>query len=207
MVKARGFLRLAAAWRANLSGTQIAIKWRSGQFQGCLRLQNKVGADGNRQESSHSAGYTICLPRRVKGRLPPGKRQTVGSNVNRMETILIAEDEQPLREALCDYLQNVGYATFAASSGPEALSVASGHEGDIDLLITDVRMPKMNGRELSEALVRLRPGIKTIFMSGYMDDAIMRYCVSERGVAFLPKPFNLTTLTGKVREMLGPKMR
>lgn len=131
----------------------------------------------------------------------------MGSNVNEMETILIAEDEQPLREALCDYLRNLGYTTFAASSGQEALSVASRHKGDIDLLITDIRMPKMNGRELSEALVRLRPGIKTIFMSGYTDDAIMRYCVGERGVAFLPKPFNLTTLTGKVREMLGPKMR
>ena len=89
------------------------------------------------------------------------------------------------------------------SSGQQALSIASQHEGHIDLLITDVVMPKMSGRELSQMLASLRPDLKTIYMSGYTDDAVLRHGIHELSTTFLQKPFSLGTLSRKVRDMLG----
>jgi YesN/AraC family two-component response regulator len=92
---------------------------------------------------------------------------------------------------------------LAASSGHEALSAASEHEGHIDLLITDVVMPKMSGRELSQMLTILRPGLKTIHISGYTDDAVLRHGIHELGAHFLQKPFRLGRLGCEVRDTLG----
>ncbi len=153
-------------------------------------------------EVGRGACFTICLPR-VKGVLDSDLPAKPDLRQRGTGTILVAEDEEALREAMRDYLRSLGYTVLAARSGPDALSVASLHEGDIDLLITDVVMPKMNGGELSQALVKLRPGLKTMYMSGYADDAAVRYCVREEGVAFLQKPFSLAALARKVHEMLG----
>jgi CheY-like chemotaxis protein len=97
-------------------------------------------------------------------------------------TILIAEDEEALRGAICAYLRNSGYTVLAAGSGQQALAVASEHDGQIDLLITDVVMPKMSGRELSQMLGRVRPDLKTIHMSGYTDDAVLRHGIQAKTV-------------------------
>ena len=153
-------------------------------------------------EPGQGACFTVYLPR-VKGAIAPDMPAKSEAGPRGTETILVAEDEDALREALCDYLRRLGYTVLAADSGQEALSVARQHQAHIDLLITDVIMPKMNGRELSETLVSLRPDLKTIYMSGYTDDAVVRYCVCEKGAAFLQKPFNLATLTRKVRDLLG----
>ncbi len=122
------------------------------------------------------------------------------------ETILIAEDEGSLREAISDYMRTLGYTVLAANSGPQALALASVHDGPIDLLISDVVMPKMSGRALSETLGRMRPNLKTIYMSGYTDDAVLRHGVKKMGAAFLQKPFSLNTLAREVRTMLGQKV-
>jgi len=103
---------------------------------------------------------------------------------------------------MCGYLRSLGYTVLAASSGQQALSAAS-HQGHIDLLITDVVMPKMSGRELSQTLGSLRPDLKTIHMSGYTDDAVLRHGIYEQGATFLQKPFSLGTLARKVRDTLG----
>lgn len=116
-------------------------------------------------------------------------------------TILIADDEEVLREAICEYLRGLGYTVFAASSGQQALSVASQQE-HIDLLITDVVMPKMSGRDLSLTLRSLRPDVKTIYMSGYTDDAVLRHGIHDQDATFLQKPFSLGTLARKVRDRL-----
>ena len=108
-----------------------------------------------------------------------------------------------LREAICDYLRSLGYTVFAASSGKDALSAASQHEGNIDLLITDLVMPGMSGQELAQRLQSLRPDMKTICMSGYSDDVASRQDIHEIGAAFLHKPFNLGALACEVRNALG----
>jgi CheY-like chemotaxis protein len=153
-------------------------------------------------EPGHGTCFTIYLPRVQQAAVPeiasPSETRPRGN-----ETILVAEDEQALRDAMCDYLRTLGYTVLAASDGPHALTLAAGHEGPIDLLISDVVMPRMSGRELSEALTHLRPTLRTIFMSGYTDDAVLRHGVKKIGAAFIQKPFSLGTLAHEVRTMLG----
>ena len=153
-------------------------------------------------ELGQGACFTIYLPR-VKGAIAPDMSAKAEAQPRGTETLLVAEDEEALREAICDYLRSLGYTVLAASSGQQALSVASEHEGHIDLLITDVVMPKMSGRELSQMLGSLRPDLKTIYMSGYTDDAVLRHGIHELGATFLQKPFSLGTLARKVRDTLG----
>jgi PAS domain S-box-containing protein len=146
--------------------------------------------------------FTIYLPR-VKGTVASEMSAKSEKGPRGRETLLVTEDEEALRESICDYLRNLGYTVLGASSGREALSVASQHEGHIDLLITDLVMPKMSGRELSQMLGSLRPDMKTICMSGYSDDAMLRHGIHELGAIFLQKPFSLGTLARKVRDALG----
>ena len=132
-------------------------------------------------ELGQGACFTIYLPR-VKRAIAPDMSAKAEARPRGTETILVAEDEEALREAICDYLRSLGYTVFAASSGQQALSVASQHEGHIDLLITDLVMPKMSGRELAQTLGSLRPDLKTIYMSGYTDDAVLRHGIHESRV-------------------------
>jgi YesN/AraC family two-component response regulator len=89
-----------------------------------------------------------------------------------------------------------------ASDGVQALQIASAHKGDIQLLITDVVMPRLSGRELAARVSAGRPGLKVLYISGYTDDSIFRHGVLEGGMSFLQKPFNLKALAAKVREVL-----
>jgi PAS domain S-box-containing protein len=153
-------------------------------------------------EAGQGACFTVCMPRVTRalacGTLPEAEAQPSGT-----ETLLVTEDEQALREAMCDYLRGLGYTVMAASSGAAALAVAREYEGRIDLLITDVVMPKMSGRELAQMLEGLRPELKTIYMSGYTDDAVLRHGIQGMHATFLQKPFSLGILACKVRDMLG----
>src|SRR3989454_4852850 len=99
-----------------------------------------------------------------------------------------------------------GYRVMVARDGTEALALASGHAGQIDLLVTDVVMPDMNGRVLSQRLTQVRPTIQTLYLSGYTDDAILHHGVLEEGVAFLQKPFSLGALARKVREVIEARL-
>jgi YesN/AraC family two-component response regulator len=99
-------------------------------------------------------------------------------------------------------LQQSGYTVLEARRGSEALRIVAEHRGPINLLITDVVMPEMGGRELVEGMARLRPEIKVLYVSGYTDDAVVRHGVLQADVAFLQKPFSMTALTNKVREVL-----
>jgi CheY-like chemotaxis protein len=98
--------------------------------------------------------------------------------------LLVVEDEEFIREGICEFLRSLGYTVFAASSGEEALLIA-GEQEQIDLLLTDVVMPKMSGRELSQMLGSLRPDLKTIHMSGYTDDALLRHDIQKSSATFL----------------------
>lgn len=122
------------------------------------------------------------------------------------ETILLVEDEALVRELTCRALLNEGYTVLQASQGEKAIRVAQQHQGKIDLLLTDVVMPGgMSGRQLVEYLTPLYPDMKVLYMSGYTDDAVVRYGIQDAGIGFLQKPFTPTHLAIKVREILEQK--
>jgi PAS domain S-box-containing protein len=152
-------------------------------------------------ELGRGACFTVYLPR-VKKVIAPVMSAKVEKEPRGTETILVAEDEGALREALCGYLRNLGYTVLGADSGTEALTVASQHEEPIDLLITDLVMRGMSGRDLSQMMGSRRPSLKTIFMSGYADDVVLRQGIHELGAVFLQKPFSLGKIARKVRDTL-----
>jgi two-component system, cell cycle sensor histidine kinase and response regulator CckA len=118
------------------------------------------------------------------------------------ETVLLVEDEEVVRLLAREILRMNGYTVLEARDGREALLLSEAHPGPIHLMLTDVVMPKMSGRELAERLVPKRPGTRVLYMSGYTDDAIVRHGVLEDGIAFLQKPFTARTLALKVRDVL-----
>jgi signal transduction histidine kinase/ActR/RegA family two-component response regulator len=118
------------------------------------------------------------------------------------ETVLVVEDEPGVRLLAETLLESVGYRVLTASCADQALEVADQHDGSIDLLLTDVVMPGMSGRELSEQLYHLRPDVKVLYMSGYTPDVAVRHGVLESTTAYLQKPFTPTTLAERVRQVL-----
>jgi signal transduction histidine kinase len=119
------------------------------------------------------------------------------------ETVLLVEDEEGVRRLARLSLERHGYTVLEANSGREAIELADAYKGRIEVLLTDVVMPEINGREVSERLLARRPDLKVLFMSGYNDDAVVRHGVVGSPAAFLQKPFDSRTLATKVRDVLG----
>jgi PAS domain S-box-containing protein len=119
------------------------------------------------------------------------------------ETVLVVEDEDGVRSLITMLLTRNGYTVMEASNGEDALSLRQNSKTPVHLLITDLVLPRMNGRELSERIAEQCPGIRTLFMSGYTDDATLKDGVLASRAAFLQKPFSMETLLHKVREVLG----
>ena len=124
------------------------------------------------------------------------------------ETILLVEDEDSVREPVRRALQRIGYTILEARGGREALDICRQHDGEIPLLVTDVVMPRMSGREVAEKLVVSRPNMKVLYLSGYSNDAVLRHGVFESMTGFLQKPFTPEELARKVRDVLdsAPKV-
>jgi two-component system cell cycle sensor histidine kinase/response regulator CckA len=121
------------------------------------------------------------------------------------ETILLVEDAQPILNLVIQMLENFGYQVVAASSPAAAIRLATEHPEPIDLLLTDVVMPDMNGRDLAKKISVVRPEIKCLFMSGYMGGLIAELGMLEEDIHFIQKPFSVQTLATKLREVLGDK--
>jgi two-component system cell cycle sensor histidine kinase/response regulator CckA len=148
--------------------------------------------------------FKIYLPQVEKGakayrpRLKPKEAGAAGGT----ETILLVEDEEAVRSMVSKVLQNRGYTVLEARHGNEAVEVSERYEGSINLMVTDVIMPQMSGRELAERLTTLRPKMHVLYMSGYPDNTIVQHGVLEPGTSFLQKPFTISALEAKVREIL-----
>jgi two-component system cell cycle sensor histidine kinase/response regulator CckA len=118
------------------------------------------------------------------------------------ETVLLVEDEPVVRELAVTTLREKGYTVVEAANGEEGLCLARQHDGKIDLVLTDVVMPVMSGKEMADAIRTSHPDTKILFTSGYTEDALGHHGVLLPGILFLPKPYMTATLTRKVREVL-----
>src|SRR6266568_1387132 len=162
------------------------------QSGGYVFAQSEVGS---------GTTFRIYLPR-VQDSAEPCSVQASQAAGGGSETVLLVEDEESVRQLVRETLQSKGYKVLEAENGEAALRIASAHLGSIEMLITDVVMPGMSGRELSKKLDEARPKTKVLYLSGYTEDAIMQQGVFEVGTAFLQKPFTLQMLSRKVRDVL-----
>jgi PAS domain S-box-containing protein len=153
-------------------------------------------------EPGRGATFKIYLPQvdepvEEHDRAPPRESAAGGR-----ETVLLAEDDPSVRDVVTEVLTQKGYRVLRAPDGQTALEMARAQPGEIQLLITDMVMPGMTGRELAEALAGERTGVRVLYMSGYTDDAVIRHGVLAEGMPYLQKPFTPQALALKVREIL-----
>jgi PAS domain S-box-containing protein len=176
------------------SGTGLGLATTYGavkQSGGSIEVYSEVGK---------GTTFKIFLPR-VEEEEKPVKEPPLVDLPGGTETVLLVEDEDTVRDLCSGILVELGYRVTQARSGAEAIAVA-GLTGRIDLLLTDVVMPGMSGKELATRLVPLHPETKVLFMSGYTDDAIVHHGVLDEGVSFIGKPYTPLALARKVREVL-----
>ena len=153
-------------------------------------------------EVGHGTTFKVYLPQVASEAETKRPEKPAAGPAPGSETILLVEDEESVRELVSDYMRARGYKIIDAADGASALEIAEGYKGPIHLLITDVVMPRISGRELATRLAAKRTGLKVLYISGYTDDSIFRHGVLEGGMAFLQKPFNLKAIAQKVREVL-----
>ena len=142
--------------------------------------------------------YLVALPSGAVSQQPV----TDGPTPRGDETILLVEDDEAVRSLTRRILEQFGYRVLGASGGADAIRLVEDHVGRIDLVVADVVMPEMSGRELVERLTRARAGLKVLYLSGYPDDAVVRHGVMESEMSFLQKPFTMEALAIKVRQTL-----
>jgi PAS domain S-box-containing protein len=166
------------------------------QSEGHVEVRSEVGV---------GTTFKVYLPA-VQAEAPAGKPHPGwGRMPAGRETVLLVEDEEGVRALGREVLKKCGYTVLEAGNGDEALAVAARQPGPIHLLLTDVVMPRLGGRELAERLGAARPEIKVLYMSGYTDDAVIRHGCVEAEQALMQKPFSPTALATKVREVLDKK--
>jgi two-component system, cell cycle sensor histidine kinase and response regulator CckA len=156
-------------------------------------------------ELGQGTTFKIYLPRIEEPADAAQGRSALAPPLRGMETVLLVEDEDAVRDLVRDILQARGYIVLEARRGAEALRISEQHPAPIHLMLTDVVMPEMTGRELADQLAVLRPTIKVLYMSGYTDSAVVHHGVLDPGTVFLQKPFTSAVLASKVREILDAK--
>jgi PAS domain S-box-containing protein len=149
--------------------------------------------------------FAIYLPRFMDKSAQAPTDSVTASAQRGQETILLVEDEPSILNVVTMLLTRQGYTVLAANAPDEAIRLAGEHIGEISLLMTDVVMPGMNGRDLAEKLLSLNPRLQCLYMSGYTADIIAHHCVLDGKVHFIQKPFTMTDLAAKVREVLDSK--
>jgi CheY-like chemotaxis protein len=163
------------------------------QSGGAVTLSSKLG---------QGTTISIYLPRIEETAEVVEPTKAPPESLEGSETILVVEDDDAVRNMTREFLKIKGYTVVEARSAPDAIQFTKRHNGPIDLVLTDVVMPGMKGRELVERLASLRPGMKVLYMSAYTEDAIINYGILGPGTAFIEKPFSPDDLACKVREVL-----
>ncbi len=163
------------------------------QNQGFIQVRSSPG---------RGAVFTIYFPRVTEGEPPPPPSPPPGELYRGTETVLVVEDDPAILELCAGILRSRGYRVFAAPRPSEALEIARETDDKIHLLISDVVMPEMNGRELAARIAELKPGIKTLFISGYPSNVIVHRNLLDRGVWLLKKPFSVEELSAKARQVI-----
>jgi CheY-like chemotaxis protein len=163
------------------------------QNGGCIEVDSRP---------DRGAVFRIYLPGHDGSVLPEAAEGAALPVAGSSETILLVEDEPLILEMVTAMLAPLGYTVLAAATPAAALRLAREHAGTIDLLLTDVVMPEMNGRELAARLAEIRPGLRRLFMSGYTADVIASRGVLEEGVEFVQKPFTRKRLVARIRAVL-----
>jgi DNA-binding NtrC family response regulator len=153
-------------------------------------------------EVSKGTSFNVFLPQAAKAKEETPVDTSLRTSRIGAETILLVEDEDIVRKLGYDVLTASGYKVIEAAGGVEALEICANENLEIDLLLTDVVMPQMNGRELWEKLAAERPEMKVLFTSGYTDDMVVRSGIRNEETNFLQKPFAIDTLIEKVRQVL-----
>jgi PAS domain S-box-containing protein len=157
-------------------------------------------------EPERGTTFKIYLPRHLGATDREKVEEPQGPALRGLETVLVVEDEPSLLKLAAMLLEAQGYTVLAAGTPGEAIRLAEERDGKIDLLMTDVVMPEMNGRELAQRLLALHPHLKCLFTSGYTSNVIAHHGVLHAGVCFLQKPFSRRDLAEKVREALDQKI-
>jgi two-component system, cell cycle sensor histidine kinase and response regulator CckA len=176
-------------------GTGLGLSMVHGvvaQSGGYIEVQSEKGAGST---------FEIYLPG-LAGEPEPDATPATGAAAGGTETVLVVEDQRSVRKYAAKALKKYGYRVISAESGEEALRLCE--RAPVDLVVTDVVMPKLSGRELADRLEVLKPGIKVLFMSGYTGSVIERHGILQEGMQFIQKPFNPEELASKVRSVLGP---
>jgi two-component system, cell cycle sensor histidine kinase and response regulator CckA len=178
-------------------GTGLGLSTVDGlvrQFSGSIQVRSAVN-----KGTTFEIRLPISLIEIKKPLSPVNMKEEVATG----QKILVVEDQQELRSILSRTLRNAGYTIIEAPNGLAALEVYKNYGSPIDMVITDVVMPKMGGREFSENLYKLNPNVIILFLSGYTEDTLLKYGISgERNNRFIDKPFSAETLLTKVRELL-----
>jgi PAS domain S-box-containing protein len=152
----------------------------------------------------HGTTFNLYLPQALPADSPSPPTPRIGRVARGTETVLLVEDEEAVRDLAKRVLESSGYTVIDAGDGVAALDIADRHTGPIDVVVTDLVMPRMGGRQLADALLVRRPNTRVIFMSGYSDEAVGRQGVSD-SVEFLQKPFSPFVLVRKVRDVLDSR--
>jgi len=163
------------------------------QHSGHISVESVVGAGST---------LSIYLPRVEMASEAPSLPRPSLHSVRGTERVLLVEDEDDVRAVARESLARYGYTVLEARDGEEALRIAGAESGHIDVMVTDVVMPGMNGRELAKRLLAIRPGTRVLYVSGYTDDALSQHGILDQELAFLAKPFAPETLARSVRQVL-----
>lgn len=155
-------------------------------------------------EPGEGTCFRVYFPRANGKETPPALEETQG--LEGSETVLLVEDSQPVRELIAGILEEIGFTVLAAETPAEALILCEKEDIPIDILVTDVIMPNMNGAELGNKVAAMRPGIKILFMSGYPEDFIAHRGVLKKEVHFIQKPFSMKDIANKIRKIMRDEL-